>query len=317
MFEANSNKLKTDKAFKRLIPPLSSNERQQLEDNIIRDGCREPLCVWNNIILDGHNRYEICTRLKIQFSIKLISLKTHEEAVAWMCANQLGRRNITDAARKYLIGKRYEMEKIIGVHNTKGVNQYSKKEVRSEMSTEPNSEEISTRTREKIGREYHISDSTVYKYGVYAQAMDLLSQVTPELVTKILSGEVKISHENIIELTKLSDQTVKQFSQSLSIDESEFVGSLHDRISQKQRTTNKPVPSLPSGSIKNMPSYDPDAEISALTLTIPSWISSISRTHSVTDLSNTTDGACLKLREELIGLRETIESMLTSIKEVT
>ena len=52
--------LTIDPEFKQLIPPLIQTERQQLEDNIKRDGCREPIALWGNIIIDGHNRYEIC-----------------------------------------------------------------------------------------------------------------------------------------------------------------------------------------------------------------------------------------------------------------
>jgi len=168
-------KLKIDNDLKRLTPPLSSKELQQLEENIIRDGCREPLCVWYNTILDGHNRYEICMRMDIPFSIQRIVLINREEAIAWICANQLGRRNITYATRKYLIGKRYEMEKIIGSHNVKGINQYSKKEVRSQMLTEPRFKDTALRTREKLSIEYNVSDTTIYRYGIYSKAVDSLS----------------------------------------------------------------------------------------------------------------------------------------------
>ena len=116
MTEKRIYKLKTDTVFKQLITPLSAEELRQLEQNIIRDGCREPLCVWNSTILDGHNRYAICTRMQIPFMIQKICVRNREEAMAWICANQLGRRNITHETRKYLIGKRYEMEKIIGAH---------------------------------------------------------------------------------------------------------------------------------------------------------------------------------------------------------
>ena len=106
--------LKINENFKRLIPPLLSEELQQLEQNLVRDGCREPLCVWNDTLIDGHNRYEICTRLQLPFIIRRIHFESAEEVTAWICANQLGRRNITDETRKYLIGKRFEMEKLIG-----------------------------------------------------------------------------------------------------------------------------------------------------------------------------------------------------------
>lgn len=309
-------KLIIEKDFKKLIPPLATNEFQQLEENIVRDGCREPLCVWNNTILDGHNRYEICTRLGVSFSIQRIVLINHEEAVAWICTNQLGRRNITLESRKYLIGKRYEMEIIIGIHNIYGINQHSRKEVGSKILTEPRFKDTALRTREKLGKEYNISDGSVYRYGVYAHAMDSLSRVSPELVPRILSGEVNITFENIVNLTKLPDPTVKRLCKTLSNDKAEFIGRLQSHTLQKQREKENLFPSLPSGSIKDMPSYDPDAEISALALTIPSWSSSIRRTYSVVDLSNTTSDACSKLEKELIDLNKTIELMLLSIKEV-
>ena len=52
--------LNTDNEFQQLIRPLTSEERKQLEANIVADGCRDPITVWNGIIIDGHNRYEIC-----------------------------------------------------------------------------------------------------------------------------------------------------------------------------------------------------------------------------------------------------------------
>ena len=311
-------KLKIDDGFKQLIPPLSAEELQQLEQNLIRDGCREPLCVWNNTILDGHNRYEICTRKQIPFMIQRIYLKNREEAIAWICANQLGRRNITDETRKYLIGKRYEMEKILGAHNAAGTNQHTKKEVSFKISTEPAFDETAFRTSERLGKEYHISYATVLKYGKYSHALDALSRIVPELVPKILSGEVKISHENIVELSQLSGQDARRLSQLISDDATEFVGysDMRKVLPKRQDSAVSPPLPIPTGSVKDMPAYDPDAEISSLALTIPSWVSSIDRTRSITNLSGISDNARRKLEKELLGLKETINTMLAAIKEV-
>ena len=124
MAEKQIYKLQIDEKFKQLIPPLTPNERIQLEENIVKDGCREPLCAWRNIIIDGHNRYEICTRLQIPFFVQYIDFDSREEIITWICANQLGRRNISEETKRYLIGKRYEMDKILGKRNPLGKNQY-------------------------------------------------------------------------------------------------------------------------------------------------------------------------------------------------
>ena len=317
MTEKGLYKLKIDEGFKQLISPLSVEELRQLEENIIRDGCREPLCVWNKSILDGHNRYEICTRLQIPFMIQYIFNRSREEAIAWICANQLGRRNITGETRKYLIGKRYEMEKILGAHNVVGTNQNTKKEARSKMLTEPPFNDSAYRTRERLGEEYRISDGTVYKYGLYAQALDSLSKIVPEFVPKILSGKLKVSHENIIELSRLSLQDIRRLCQMIMSGEAiELIGHLRNvRPKRQNSATRQPLP-VPAGSVKDMPTYDPDAEISSLALTIPSWVNSIDRTRSCANFIDVTGDARCKLESELLRLQETIDSILAAMKEI-
>ena len=63
--EKGFEKLEIDHEFKTLIQPLRKDEYRQLEVNLTIDGCREPIITWNDLIIDGHNRYEICNRLRI------------------------------------------------------------------------------------------------------------------------------------------------------------------------------------------------------------------------------------------------------------
>jgi 16S rRNA G966 N2-methylase RsmD len=88
--------------FKELIPPLSPEERQQLEDNVARDGCRDPVVRWKQTLIDGHNRYEICTRRKIPFQTQEIDFSDEDAACIWIIRNQFGRRNLTTFARAEL-----------------------------------------------------------------------------------------------------------------------------------------------------------------------------------------------------------------------
>lgn len=314
MTEYNIYTLKIDEEFKSLIPPLSIDERKQLEENIFNDGCLEPLCVWNKTILDGHNRYEICTRHQIPFKIVHIFLRSREEAVAWICANQLGLRNISDESRRYLIGKRYKMEQIIGAHNAVGTNQYTRKEVRSKMLTEPFFDETSLRTRERLGKEYRISHATVDKYGKYANAIDSLSKVEPELTPKILSGQIKISQENLLELSRLSPADIRRVSADLS-EESFAYSDTRSIIPKREKEPRRNYPTLLEISVKNMPEYDPDAEILSLVFTIPSWISSIERTHSATNFTEISGDARHRLDYELNRLQASVVMILLAIKE--
>ena len=51
--------LKIDPEFQSQIPPLTDDEFKQLEENILKEGkLLSPLIVWNNTLVDGHNRYD-------------------------------------------------------------------------------------------------------------------------------------------------------------------------------------------------------------------------------------------------------------------
>lgn len=307
MTEKQIYDLQIDEHFKQLIPPLTANEQKQLEENIVKDGCREPLCVWGNIIVDGHNRYEICTRLQIPFCIQQVDFNNREEAIAWICANQLGRRNISEETRRYLIGKRYETEKILGTRNHLGKNQHSENEVSATIYHKPQTQKNRGLTAERIGKEYNIAQATVRKYAYYAKTIDNLSKKDPELISELLSGKVKISYENIAKLSKKLPATFNNVKKQLSNKHSNFVSYSEARriIPQKK---NPPT-------IKDMPVYDPDAEISSLALTIPSWISSINRTLSMADLNKASNNAKTKLQNELKNLEYTLNAMLLAVEE--
>ena len=52
----NLNALKIDPEFQGKIPPLTFEELNQLEANILRDGrIINPIIVWEGLIVDGHN----------------------------------------------------------------------------------------------------------------------------------------------------------------------------------------------------------------------------------------------------------------------
>jgi N6-adenosine-specific RNA methylase IME4 len=93
--------LKIDTELKDLIPPLAEDELKQLEGNLLKEGWRdnERIITWNNTIVDGHNRYSVCTKHNIPFKIQEKQFKDKNEVILWMIDNQLGRRNMPDYAR--------------------------------------------------------------------------------------------------------------------------------------------------------------------------------------------------------------------------
>ena len=310
--------LKIDKAFKTLIRPLRKQEYLQLETNILNDGCRDPIITWKGVIIDGHNRYEICTRHGIPFETKEMSFENRAAAVAWICTNQLGRRNITEETRKYLIGMQYEAEKYI--------NGQKRKEYlgqRPATNGEPTQFIIGKNelppsrhlTALKIANDNHISTASVQKYAQYTRAIDTIGKAEPKLKAKILTGRYKVSHNNLLELSQLSEEEIKRINRHVDnklpyIKYSNSRETIQNASSFQGEKTDTSQP-----SVKDMPTYDPDAPITELSLTIPSWIGSMQRAKARIDKNAISENAKAKLHTVLNELITNINEFLSTIKE--
>jgi len=306
--------LEIDQEFKTLIRPLRKDEYLQLEINLTIDGCREPIITWNNIIVDGHNRYEICNRLHIPYAVQEMSFKSREEAIIWICSNQLGRRNISEENRRYLIGKQYQLEKVARKHpNINGYNQHKKRK-RGERSIG----DSYRRTAQKISAEYNVSTGSVQKYAIFSKALDAVGEVDPELPGKILSGTFKISHDNLVALSKMPPDEIKRIGSLQGEFPQPFTSYSETRkeFAEKDGESEVPTAQEQIPLIKVTPKHDPDAEIAGLTLTVPSWVSSIERARCYADINAASTDAKSKLEDALLSLQEKISEMLSDIREV-
>jgi hypothetical protein len=165
--------MKIDAEFSSLLMPLSTEEQQQLEKNILEYGCRDPLTVWRGILIDGHNRYEICTRHGLPFQTVDIDLPDREAVADWMDANQLGRRNLTPDAFRYVIGRLYKRQKKSRTDNLK---QNAPKD-----QIDPSGDS----TAAKIAKQHGVSAPTVKRAEKFAEEVDR----TPELKKAIEEGK--------------------------------------------------------------------------------------------------------------------------------
>lgn len=304
--------LKIDPQFKNLILPLWKKEYLQLENDLLANGCRDPLTIWKGIIIDGFNRYEICIRRQIPFHVVEMDYACREEAVAWICANQLGRRNIPEEFRRFLIGKQYESEKIASkIKNPRGLNQYSVEVLAPEKTVSARNTRRQIASR--IARENHISRASVEKYAIYSRALDVIAEKEPGIVHKILSGQYKIAHKNVVELSKLTAAEIRKIGRRMQKMQEPF--GQYNKFRVILANTAEGIPGEePVPSVKDMPAFDPDADINVLTLTIPSWSSSINRVRTKTDLSIVSAGAKDRLVTELRSLIQRIEEILADVE---
>ena len=156
---------------------------------------------------------------------------------------------------------------------------------------------------------------TVEKYGAYSKAVDQIAKKDPSMLPRILSGRYKISHENVLALSRMSQQEVKRFGRQMkAMRQSSTVVPYGVSRSQLGQITPKPQITLQPG-IKNMPDFDPDAAIAGLTLTIPSWTSSIKRALNSSNMNTVSIKARTNLQQALRNLQATIDELLRAIKE--
>ena len=179
--------LRIDPEFKAQIPPLTEDERKQLEENILADGeILSPILVWNDTIVDGHNRYEILqNHPEIPFTVYPLTLENREQVLVWICKNQLGRRNLTPEQKKFLIGKQYDAEKHDGFHGNQHTLPASSGGVQNEH------QQTAEKTCERIARENRVSSSSVRRAALFAQGVDLADKLCPGIRLQVLRGDLK------------------------------------------------------------------------------------------------------------------------------
>jgi len=88
--------LKINKEFQKLLPKLSDDEFYELEQNVLTNGIRDPICVWNGIIIDGHHRYKLAKKHNLEFKVSEVELINEADVKIWIFQNQAGRRNVSD-----------------------------------------------------------------------------------------------------------------------------------------------------------------------------------------------------------------------------
>ena len=323
--------LNIDQQFSSLIAPLSEMEYHFLEASIRKDGCMEPIVVWRGTIIDGHNRYHICSQWSIPFTTVEKHFSDRLEAIAWICSKQLGRRNISEEIRKYLIGRQFDAEKILrkrrradhrdadGICSSTDNAHYKQVSPQATPSAEDNIQAFQKGTRKNptadlIGDEHHISHSTVEKYSLYSRALDTIGQSSPSLQERILSGKCKLSYANVISLSHMEPSAVEELAERLSMQEASapFIPYHSTReVVEHIKADNKPIDIYPE--IKRMPKPDPDADVNRLTLTITAWISSIKKTQAQITINMVSADARKKLENALNGLSLCIHSFLELI----
>ena len=193
--------------FRDVARPLHEDEFKLLEENILRDGrVLQPIITWKGTIVDGHYRWRIIQKHRelgreIPFEPVEMNFADDWAVVAWICNNQLGRRNLTDEERTYMIGKQYEAEKNTrgnpGERGEDGKYQRAQNEL---IGNAPN------KTATKIGRQHGIGKDTVKRSEKFAKGVDTAEELSPGMKNTLLSGKAKVPKSVVAEIPKMEPE---------------------------------------------------------------------------------------------------------------
>jgi hypothetical protein len=193
--------------LKAFIRPLTDEQFSQLEQNIISHGCQDALVLWETsdyelgrgeselsiyVLVDGHNRYQICKKNEIDFKIMLKTFANIEAVKEYMIDLQIGRRNLTLEEESYYRGLKYNAQK-----GSRGIA--------LQLAQEGRGEEVMN-IAENLAEQFNVTSRTIKNDGKFAKGLNKLSS---DLRNEVLQGKSKISKKDI---QKLADSAFEENS---------------------------------------------------------------------------------------------------------
>ena len=251
--------LRIDPEFKAQIPPLTQEERKQLEENILAEGeLLAPILVWNGTIVDGHNRYEILqSHPEIPCSVRDLELETRDEVLVWICKYQLGRRNLTPEQKKFLMGKQYDAEKQAnGFHGNQHTRPFPSAGAQNEH------QQTAEKTCERIARENHISASAVRRAALFAAGVDLAEELCPGIRQRVLSGDLKAPDALFERLAKARPEDYDALLEQIKNPQSRTKPAAKQKLFQTEKSALSSPPLSPyPGESKLVPEKTPSVYV--------------------------------------------------------
>lgn len=175
-----------DGEFASLVQPLSADELRLLTEQILRDGCRESLAVWKvddkRILLDGHNRYKICSENRLDYqTIVIHKLESRAQAKLWILEHQIGRRNLTDDQRATMWNDIREQRSVVA----RAKQLQEARDAKAGSVLVKTADTAKSDTRAAIAKESQLPENKL-------RSAQSLKKINPELYSKVKAGTVTL-----------------------------------------------------------------------------------------------------------------------------
>lgn len=312
--------LKIGLGFPQLVQPLRRSSYHRLRQSVLREGAQTPVLVWRSYVLEDFDQYALFAKHQIPFECREMDFSSREEALAWVCAKQLLRKDLTEERRKYLIGIQLDVQRVAIAKKKHAETSLHTGEyedlVLDDLDYPRDLLPSAKAVAQEIGTVNHISWNTVIKYADYAKHIEAIRKKHTDLANKILIGRCMVSHKSVAALASKTVEELEELNQQLK-KRTKKDSKRKDLRLIVPETASDAKQNRPSGgpSVKDMPTYDPDAEIKALTYTVPSWGESVRRVREKVNFEAVTEPAKKRLFIALSNLMRDILSLLEIVRD--
>lgn len=181
--------------LKAYIDPLTPDEHEALERSILAEGCRDALVLWGNVLIDGHNRYGICSKHGIPFNtVQNTRFQSMEDVHLWMIEQHLGRRSVSDFQRGVLALRKRAIIEARHRAEQEQLHRESEGEATAETgdNDSPPWEPAPKLSKADLARQAKLSASQV------TMIEKIHTQAAPEVVEAVRSGAISISAAAVV-----------------------------------------------------------------------------------------------------------------------
>jgi len=211
----------------------------------------------------------------IKFEVEEIQLANKYEALAWICKNQLGRRNLSPERKKFLLGKEYESTKLaVGapLGSKHGIRKCGQND---HIFTE-------SRTCQRIASEHGVGEKTVRRAEKYSQGIDAAEEAVPGAQEEILTGRIKATDAQIAALPAIPKEERPAILDELRKEKSKRNENLLSRLKPERPPPKSAPPKPPEPPQNEEPAapepvtpFPPEEEIEPASNGPPSFLQKI------------------------------------------
>ena len=174
---------------------------------------------------------------------------------------------------------------------------------------------------DQLGDTFGYTGKSIKNLALFSGVIDRIINLLPDIAADILNGKTRLAEKNIYALAKLDFVEISAVMERLENETlpAKIIIEEQKALRKKTRRPGRPkriIINAPRASVKDTPAYDPDAQLNALSYTIPSWVSMIERTFSSSEFNNISANARDRLSIELQKLTDAAETVSALLLEV-